>query len=231
MCGICGFTGFQDKNLIKNMCSIMAHRGPDGEGFYFGDKVTLGHRRLSIIDLNSGKQPIHNEEEDIWVVFNGEIYNYQDLTADLKKRGHTFYTKSDTEVIVHCYEEFGDLFLEHLEGMFAIVLWDGKLNKLILARDRLGKKPLYYLKIGEVFIFASEIKAILEYSDYRHELSETDLKHYLAYRSTPKETTFFKHIMKDPTGSAIIKHGNGIVKREFWTLKLCVKSNNGFGGL
>ena len=219
MCGICGFTGFQDKNLIENMCSIMAHRGPDGEGFYFGDQVTLGHRRLSIIDLNSGKQPIHNEEEDIWIVFNGEIYNYQDLTTELKKRGHTFYTKSDTEVIVHCYEEFGDLFLEHLEGMFAIALWDGKLNKLILARDRLGKKPLYYLKQGDVFIFASEIKAILEYYDFRPELNDTVLKHYLSYRSTPKETTFFKHIMKVPPGSVVIKYGDVIEKKEFWTLK------------
>jgi asparagine synthase (glutamine-hydrolysing) len=219
MCGICGFTGVQDKNLIENMCSIMAHRGPDGEGFYFEDRITLGHRRLSIIDLNFGKQPIHNEDEDIWVVFNGEIYNYQDLTDDLKKRGHTFYTESDTEVLVHCYEEFGDSFLEHLEGMFAIALWDGKLNKLILARDRLGKKPLYYLKLGEVFIFASEIKAILEYYDFRPELNDTILKYYLAYRSTPKETTFFKHIMKVPPGSVVIKYGNSIEKREFWTLK------------
>lgn len=213
------------------MCSILAHRGPDGEGIYSGEQVTLGHRRLSIIDLDSGKQPVHNEEEDVWVVFNGEIYNYQDLTADLKQKGHTFYTKSDTEVIVHCYEEFGDLFLEHLDGMFAIALWDGKQNKLILARDRIGKKPLYYLNQGDAFIFASEIKAILEYSDFRPELNNTVLNHYLSYRSTPRETTFFKHIKKVPPGNELIKCGNDIETRAFWTLKAgnrCILSDEDY---
>jgi asparagine synthase (glutamine-hydrolysing) len=218
MCGICGFTGFQDKNLITRMCSALAHRGPDGEGFYCGDQATLGHRRLSIIDLDSGKQPIHNEDEDIWVVCNGEIYNYQDLAAELKKKGHRFYTRSDTEVIVHCYEEFGDVFLEHLDGMFAIALWDQKMKKLILGRDRLGKKPIYYLKWGETFIFASEIKAILEYHDIHPMLNVSVLKHFLSYRSTPRETTFFRHIMKVPPGNALIQQGNYITKREYWTL-------------
>jgi asparagine synthase (glutamine-hydrolysing) len=218
MCGICGFTGFQDKSLITRMCSALAHRGPDDQGYYCGDRATLGHRRLSIIDLNSGKQPIHNEEEDIWVVCNGEIYNYQKLTLELKKKGHRFYTRSDTEVIVHCYEEFGDVFIEHLEGMFAIALWDQKMQKLVLGRDRLGKKPLYYLQRGEILIFASEIKAILEYDDIHPLLNNEILKHFLSYRSTPRETTFFQHIMKIPPGNVMIQQGNDIKKWEYWTL-------------
>ena len=143
------------------MTDTLVHRGPDDEGFYVSGPVGLGHRRLSIIDLEGGHQPIANEDETVWVVFNGEIYNFADLHDDLVKKGHTFKTRSDTEVIVHLYEEEGEQCFEKLRGMFAIAIWDARNRKLVLARDRVGKKPLFYFYDGSRIAFASEMKAIL----------------------------------------------------------------------
>jgi asparagine synthase (glutamine-hydrolysing) len=196
MCGICGFYGFEDKNLIKRMCRILKHRGPDDEGYFFDKNVNLGVRRLSIIDVRGGHQPIHNEDESIWIVFNGEIYNYLELREYLEKRRHKFYTKSDTEVIVHCYEEFGDDFVKKLRGDFSFAIWDSNKKRLVLARDRLGVTPLYYTIIDNSIIFASEIKAILEYEKVKRELDFEALHQYLTFQYVPCPLTAFKGIKK-----------------------------------
>lgn len=166
MCGICGKILFDRDNsiqpsLIKNMMDTMRHRGPDDEGIYISNHVGLGHRRLSIIDLNTGKQPIANEDSTVWVVFNGEIYNYKELRQLLLRRGHVFKTETDTEVIIHSYEEYGEDCVSHLRGMFSFAIWDEREEVLFLARDRVGIKPFYYSLLGNSLIFASEIKAIL----------------------------------------------------------------------
>ena len=144
MCGICGIIGLSDKQLIKKMCDVIYHRGPDDFGYFIDNKVCLGNRRLSIIDIAGGHQPIHNEDESIWITFNGEIYNFLGLKNELEKKDHEFYTNSDTEVIVHLYEEYGNFFVNKLRGMFAFSIWDSKKKKLLIGRDRLGIKPLYY---------------------------------------------------------------------------------------
>ena len=164
MCGIAGVYGISDKSLLKRMCDVIEHRGPDDSGYYVDDTVSIGMRRLSIIDLDGGRQPIVNEDESIVVVFNGEIYNFRELRYDLELKGHRFTTDSDTEVIVHAYEEYGYGCLDRFNGMFAIALWDMDRRELFLARDRVGIKPLYYAVIGNVLVFGSEIKSILEYS-------------------------------------------------------------------
>ena len=140
---------------MRRMCETIRHRGPDEDGFLFEPGIGLGMRRLSIIDLTTGRQPIHNEDESIWTVFNGEIYNYPHLKAELARLGHSFYTRSDTEVIVHAYEEYGDAFLDHLNGMFGLALWDRRNRRLFLARDRVGIKPLYYCYRDGVLAFGS----------------------------------------------------------------------------
>jgi len=228
MCGICGFAGFEDRELIRKMCDSIAHRGPDDKGYYFGENVTLGHTRLSIIDLGSGHQPIHNENEDIWVVFNGEIYNYRDLTTLLRKKGHSFYTDSDTEVIVHAYEEYGLKFVEQLDGMFSLAIWDERKRCLILARDRIGKKPLYYVEIGGSILFSSEIKSLLEFQELKREVNLKLLSHYLSYRSTPNNSTLFSGINKLPPGSVLFKSEALITIKNFWKLpeKCLVNSIN-----
>lgn len=196
----------------------MAHRGPDDQGFYFGDQVTLGHRRLNIIDLNSGKQPIHNEEGNIWVVYNGEIYNYQNLTTELKKIGHTFYTKSDTEVIVHAYEQWGMQCLDHFNGMFAFALYDDNSKNLFLARDRFGVKPLYYLFDKGSLIFASEIKAILEYTEIKPEVDLRALHQYFRFRYVPGELTLFCRIKKLLAGTFMVFKDGSITFGQYYDL-------------
>src|ERR1700676_2760304 len=166
MCGICGKLNFDRNNevsqqLLKAMADSIAHRGPDDDGYYISGQIGLGFRRLSIIDLSGGHQPLSNEDGTVWIVFNGEIYNYLTLRQELISKGHIFKTQSDTEVIVHLYEEYGAECLQRLRGMFAFALWDGTKKQLFLARDRVGIKPLYYY-VGKTFLsFASEIKAIL----------------------------------------------------------------------
>ncbi len=166
MCGICGKMFLRDDRkvdpmLIERMSTVMSHRGPDDHGVYVSRKIGLGHRRLSIIDLQTGKQPLSNEQGNIWVVFNGEIYNYKELRKELVEKGHYFKTNTDTEVIVHLYEEHGEGFVSKLRGMFAIALWDEIGDTLILARDRVGIKPLYYYRTDDSITFGSEIKSIL----------------------------------------------------------------------
>ena len=158
MCGICGIFNYGSKKdvdqaLLRKMCDTIIHRGPDEEGYYSSGNIGLGMRRLSIIDLQTGQQPIHNEEKTIWVVNNGEIYNFQELREDLKKKGHRFYTNSDTEIIVHLYEEHDIDCVKHLRGMFAIAIWDENKKRLFLAKDRLGKKPLNYTLHNGSLIF------------------------------------------------------------------------------
>src|SRR5581483_3340778 len=168
MCGIIGFINSDrrqpaTKHIAHAMNDAIVHRGPDDEGFYFNGHVALGMRRLSIIDLAGGHQPISNEDGTVWVVFNGEIYNFQTLRAELLKRGHSFHTQSDTEVLVHLYEEYGDDLVQHLNGMFGFALWDERRQRLLLARDRMGEKPLYFTHNQQAFVFASELKALLEH--------------------------------------------------------------------
>ena len=172
MCGIVGLltsksVDIPEYEILKKMRDVLIHRGPDDAGEYIrpldekGPFVFLGHRRLSIIDLTTGHQPLSNEDETVWVIFNGEIYNFNELREELKGRGHQFQTRSDTEVIVHAYEEYKENCFQYFNGMFAIGIWDGKRKRLVLARDRLGKKPLYYSSINGTFLFASELKAIM----------------------------------------------------------------------
>jgi len=173
MCGICGTTGIADERLMRRMCEVLVHRGPDDTGFYIDkeNKISLGVRRLSIIDLKGGHQPIHDEDKKIWIIFNGEIYNFVELREFLKKKGHSFYTRTDTETIVHLYEEYGEACVNVLQGMFVFALWDKKEKKFFIARDRLGIKPLYYYERKGKLIIGSEIKAILEHPDVSREVN------------------------------------------------------------
>src|SRR6266496_744462 len=166
MCGIAGIFNYRepkpvDPILLKRMADSMIHRGPDDEGFYVSGPVGLAHRRLSIIDLKTGQQPMFNEDGSVVIVFNGEIYNHEELRRDLEAKGHTFKTHSDTEAIIHAFEEYGDDFETHLTGMFGFALWDERRRMLVLSRDRLGIKPLYYTEQQGRLLFASEIKALL----------------------------------------------------------------------
>ena len=224
MCGIAGKLFFDShkkvrQEEIQRMLNTLVHRGPDDEGIYLNGCIGLGHRRLSIIDLDSGKQPISNEDGTIWTVFNGEIYNYVELREFLVARGHRFSTETDTEVIVHLYEEQGEEFLSSLRGMFAIALWDDRKNRLLLARDRLGKKPLFYSVIPEKsLLFGSEIKAILEDAEIRRELNSEALDAYLTLLYVPAPLTMFKNIHKLPPGHLLVSENGKVTIREFWDL-------------
>jgi len=227
MCGIAGFVDLNsnniDRELLKSMCNAMVHRGPDDEGYYFSDdnseiSIGLGHRRLSIIDLNMGHQPVHNETRDVWIVYNGEIYNFKDLRMMLKGKGHSFYTKSDTEVIVHAYEEYGEDVVKYLRGMFSFAIWDKKKSKLLLGRDRIGKKPLLYSDLNGKFLFASEFKALLKYSGLNKEINSEALHHYLTYLCIPSPLTVFKNIKKLPPGHILVWEKGKITLKRYWAL-------------
>jgi asparagine synthase (glutamine-hydrolysing) len=219
MCGICGIYGLEDKNLIERMADTLTHRGPDEEGFYSGKNISMGHKRLSIIDLETGRQPIHNEDESIWVVFNGEIYNYMGLTQDLESKGHRFYTNADTEVLVHLYEEYGNEFINRLNGMFVFAIWDSNTEKLLLARDFLGVKPLYYTRVEDKFLFASEIKAILEYEELKREVNTESVYKFLTFHYVPGEDTIFKGIKKLPPSHFLECVDGRIRIKRYWDLK------------
>jgi asparagine synthase (glutamine-hydrolysing) len=216
MCGICGIFGFEDKTLVKKMCQVIAHRGPDDDGFFFDENIGIGHMRLSIIDLSTGKQPIFNENRNICTIYNGEIYNFPELRKELEEKGHRFYTSTDTEVIVHLYEEEGFFFLKRLRGMFAIALWDADKKCLLLARDPIGIKPLYYTFVGSNLIFASEIKALLECEAVKRRLNIASLDQYLTYRYVPGPSTMFEGIYRLMPGHLMLcsKKGHEIVK--YW---------------
>lgn len=199
MCGIAGIidiTSAPERGLIERMNRIMHHRGPDGEGYYLDGPVALGHRRLSIIDLSGGKQPLSNEDGTVWITFNGEVYNFQELRNELIDKGHRFASRSDTETIVHAWEEYGERCVERFRGMFAFAVWDQRRQKLFAARDRLGKKPFYYWCDGKRFLFASEIKAILQDERVQRELDPAALADYLTYHYIPFPGTIFKGIRK-----------------------------------
>ena len=222
MCGIAGFIDVERsrdnaEQLIDSMCRVIRHRGPDDQGVWVGDGVALGMRRLSIIDLAGGHQPIFNEDESILVVFNGEIYNYQELKEELRARGHLFRTNSDTETIVHAYEEYGDDCVKHLRGMFTFALWDRRRQRLLAARDRFGKKPLNYYWDGQRLIFGSEIKSILE-ANIPREVNPIALDEYLAYRWVPTPRTLFKDISKVPAAHILIYEDGHITTKRYWEL-------------
>lgn len=218
MCGICGFTGKRNAGLLKEMASNLIHRGPDEDGFYSGDKVNLGIRRLSIIDLQTGHQPIHNEDNTVWLVFNGEIYNFSQLRKELEHNGrHRFYTDhSDSEVLVHLYEEYGQEFVQKLNGMFALAIWDSRDETLLLIRDRMGVKPLFYAFIENEAVFASEIKAILLHPGYRREPDYRALYHYFSFKCVPAPLTAFKGISCLGPGEMLVWHKGTFNKRRYW---------------
>ena len=218
MCGIAGIYGREDTTALAEMLESIRHRGPDDEGVFSVPGLAMGMRRLSIIDLAGGHQPIHNEDETVWVVFNGEIYNHLELRSELEARRHRFYTRTDTEVLVHLYEEDGLQFLERLNGMFALALYDVRLGKLILARDRLGEKPLYYSRIGQDVVFASEIKALLRFRGIPRRLDLEGLRQYLSFRYVPGERTILEGVRKLLPAHWIRLSDNGMEQGHYWQL-------------
>ena len=235
MCGIVGVVGSAqpvDPSLLRQMCDAIVHRGPDDEGYYFTRNperrseshsqgtafAGLGMRRLSVIDLATGKQPIHNEDQTVWVVLNGEIYNYTELRAELETKGHQFYTQSDTEAIVHAYEEYGDDVPKRLRGMFAFAIWDTKRQRLMLARDRVGKKPLLYATVGSKLIFASEFQAILQHPDVSRRVNLEAISHYLSFMCIPAPLTAFVGVRKLEPGHVLFWQNGAVEISRYWSL-------------
>jgi asparagine synthase (glutamine-hydrolysing) len=227
MCGIAGFVDrdarFQADVLdatrrVREMCDVIQHRGPDDQGAYVGEGAALGMRRLSIIDLAGGHQPIRNEDGSVWVVFNGEIYNYRELRAELTGLGHVFSTDTDTETIVHAYEQWGEDAFSHLRGMFGIALWDRQTRALLLARDRVGIKPLHYAVRDGRLTFGSEIKSILAGGGIERSLNVAAVDHYLSFLYTPPDTSIFEGIHKLPPGHLLRWKGGQVSVRRYWEL-------------
>lgn len=224
MCGISGIYNFDqrpvDADLLRRMNDTMVHRGPDGSGVFVKGPIGLGHRRLSIIDLHTGDQPMATHDGQLQVVFNGEIYNFLELRDDLEKRGHVFRTRSDTETILHGYREWGDDFVTRLRGMFAIALWDGPRQRLLLIRDRLGKKPLYYHCDGRRLVFGSEMKALLADPSIARELDPAALDAYLSFGYVPSPLSIFKGIRKLPPAHQAVSQGGTLEVRSYWDLDM-----------
>jgi asparagine synthase (glutamine-hydrolysing) len=223
MCGIAGKFNFDralavDRDQLSAMTGSVAHRGPDAEGFYVSDGIGLGHRRLSIIDLATGDQPLANEDQTVWVVFNGEIYNFAGIRAELEQAGHHFRTHSDTEVIVHAYEEWGDRAVDRFRGMFAFALWDERRRRLLLVRDRLGIKPIYYSVTRDGVTFGSEIKALLEDPSVSREWSPEALDAFLAFQYIPGPRTIYNNIWKLPPGHLLVAEKGQVSIRQYWDL-------------
>ncbi len=233
MCGIAGILNSQGfanrterhdvRSLLKRMLDALRHRGPDDEGIYIEGGVALGQRRLSIIDLTTGHQPLSNEDGSVWITFNGEIYNFQELRERLEKKGHQFRTNSDTEAIVHAYEEYGVECVKHLRGMFAFALWDARRRQLFLARDRVGKKPLFYAEVGGQFLFASELQGLLQCSDIRREVELDTIDEYLTYGYIPAPRTAFKGVFKLPPAHTLTVRVQGsgfrVQVERYWQLE------------
>lgn len=220
MCGFVGFVGKQKKEekkkIIKDMADAIIHRGPDSDGYYFDDYIALGFRRLSIIDLKGGSQPIYNEDKTKVIVFNGEIYNYQELKEKLVKKGHTFKTNTDTEVLLHGYEEYKEELFPKLRGMFAFVIYDTKTKELVGCRDHFGIKPFYYYKNGNDFMFGSEIKGLIPNPNFKKEVNTKALKMYLIFQYSVFEETFFKNVFKLKPGHYFkYKNGSFEIKQYF----------------
>ncbi|MFY9742675.1 MAG: asparagine synthase (glutamine-hydrolyzing) [Candidatus Sulfotelmatobacter sp.] len=224
MCGIAGILEFDrgahvDADVLRRMCTAMSHRGPDDDGFFIDGRIGLGMRRLSIVDLATGHQPMSNEDGSIWIVFNGEIYNHRSLREELITRGHQYRTQSDTETIVHLYEEYGKECVQHLRGMFAFAIWDATRKSLFVARDRLGIKPLYYRLTPDSFIFGSEIKVLLAYSGVHAEFNRNTLPEYLAFGYLSGDETFYTGIRKLMPGHRLVINEHGDFQTEqYWEL-------------
>jgi len=224
MCGIAGILRFDprdgvEETRLKSMRDVLRHRGPDGEGLWIDGPVGLAHRRLAIVDVEGGHQPMSNEDDTVWITYNGEIYNHAALRPDLEARGHRYRTRSDTETILHSYEEHGDRCVEHLQGMFAFALWDAARRRLLLARDRLGIKPLYYAVTDRELLFASEIKAILSAMSERPTLNRAAVPEFLATRFIAGEETFFRGVRKLPPGHTFNwSAAAGPQRHRYWSL-------------
>ncbi len=231
MCGIAGQISYNHLvyfDDIRSMIDVIFHRGPDDEGIYINEKspgeavsgslpsVGLGHRRLSIIDLSTGHQPIHNEDKKTWVVYNGETYNFQALKKELIAKGHRFYTTTDTEVLVHLYEEYGEDCVQHLRGMFSFALWDENEKKLLIARDRMGKKPLYYNWDGSMLLFASELKSILACPSFERKLNHGAFLSFLLYGYVPDPQSIFEGVKKLPPAHVLTLSNKDLKIREYW---------------
>lgn len=223
MCGICGIYDTNGRpvsqDLLRRMNGTMVHRGPDDEGYHIDKNIGLGHRRLSIIDLHTGHQPIFNEDKSKVIVFNGEIYNFLQLREELENEGHRFKTRTDTEVILHGYEEWGKDCVNRLRGMFAFAIWDRDERTLFLARDRLGIKPLYYYADGSMFIFASELKAILQEGNIAAEIDPQALSDYLSFGYIPAPKTIFRGVSKLLPGHVLIFKEGNLNLRQYWDLR------------
>ena len=238
MCGIAGiFSIYGDMempvDILKRMIAILNHRGPDGSGFYADNRIGLGHARLSIIDLEGGRQPVHNEDKSIWITFNGEIFNYKELRKDLISRGHEFYTKSDTETIVHLYEDHGVDCLKYLNGQFAFALWDRDTGKLFIARDRVGIRPVFYCFTGGSIIFASEIKALFMDDRVQREIDPFALDQIFTFWTTIPPRTAFRDIFELPAAHYLVVEGNKWEVKQYWDLDFApdekVKSEAEYG--
>ncbi|MCX6695320.1 MAG: asparagine synthase (glutamine-hydrolyzing) [Candidatus Altiarchaeota archaeon] len=221
MCGICGFTGDGDEGVLRRMTDVLEHRGPDDKGYYSGGGVSLGHRRLSIIDLSEkGRQPMSNEDETVWVVYNGEVYNFQELKKGLEQRGHKFKSHTDTEVLVHLYEEKGDALVDELRGMFAFAIWDVKRKKILLARDRIGKKPLYYTVVNNQIVFASEIKSVIQHPNVERKVNKNALHNFMSLRFVPGPETMFEGIYRLQPGHVLTFSNGRAETKEYWNVQL-----------
>ena len=223
---MCGIVGFIDKTkkekkekIINDMMDKIIHRGPNSKGTFINDDVALGFRRLSIIDLEGGTQPIYNEKENMVITFNGEIYNFKELRKDLEEKGHIFKTNTDTEVIIHGYEEYGKEIVKKLRGMFAFVIYNKETNELFGARDHFGIKPFYYYKQDDLFIYGSEIKSFLVHPDFKKELNEEALKPYLTFQFSALEETFFKNVFKLKEGHMFTYKDNEMKIEEYYDVK------------
>jgi asparagine synthase (glutamine-hydrolysing) len=221
MCGIAGIAHVDpaypvDRRLLEAMTGTLRHRGPDAAGYHHGRGVALASRRLSIIDVAGGDQPIYNEDGSVAVVLNGEIYNFLELRGELERRGHVFRTRADTEAIVHAYEELGDACVGRLRGMFAFALWDDRARRLLLARDRVGKKPLYYAADGDRLCFASELKALLQDQSLKRELDPAALEDYLAFGAVPAPRTVFRRVAQVPPAHYLVWEGGRARTAEYW---------------
>jgi asparagine synthase (glutamine-hydrolysing) len=226
---VCGIAGIihRDRNRsvnleeLKRMCGSLIHRGPDDEGFFVKGNVGLGMRRLKVIDLVTGHQPISNEDGSIWIVFNGEIYNYPELRRQLEQKGHSFSTNTDTEAIVHAYEEYGENCVAKLNGMFAFAIWDGRTEKLLLARDRIGVKPLYYFIDDQFLVFGSELKAILECRHVPRTVDREALDAFLTFEYVPAPLSIFSKVKKLPAGHVLTLERGEMSTRQYWDLRFC----------
>ncbi|MBX3058678.1 MAG: asparagine synthase (glutamine-hydrolyzing) [Anaerolineae bacterium] len=222
MCGVCGIVGADRSRrdeILRQMCHLLAHRGPDDAGYYTDEEATLGMRRLAIIDLVTGQQPLTNEDETLWLVYNGEIYNYRELRTELKRKGHQFRTEGDSEVIVHAYEEYGPDCVTHFNGMFAFAIWDTRQRRLFLARDHVGIKPLYYWSNGRTLIFASELKALTAHPLVPRQVNPAALDHLLTLEYIPSPLTIFQDVHKLPPGHWLHFQAGHIQHQSFWEIK------------